>query len=84
MRTIKQLLQLMLEHQEYFEKGLCMCKWIEELYIDRIIEFEEWNALNKYIGKYRPVTKPVWDVWWPKGQLRPRLEWINEHIKLNP
>jgi hypothetical protein len=80
MRTIKELLQLILEHQGYFET--CLCKWIEELYIENIIEFEEWNSLNKYIMKQRPITKPVWDVWWPKRELQPRINWINQQLEI--
>jgi hypothetical protein len=80
-RTIKELLQLMLEHQELFRKGLCM--WVGDLCWDKYITSKESDILDKYIQKNRPKNF-YWltgdEYYWKDGDIKPRIKWIKKHI----
>ncbi len=80
-RPIKELLELMLEHQNLFENSLC--KWIYTLYTFNIISIGEHIDLEKYIEKNRPFLTYLRfnSYYWPIGQIEPRIKWINKHIK---
>ena len=53
MRTIKELLAIMLENPFLFYHGLCT--WASRLNRDKIINKEEMRFLRKYIGKSIPI-----------------------------
>lgn len=85
MRSIKELLQVMLENQQHFEKGLC--QWIGDLYADDVITKEEYFELDLYRFKNKPVIPSWWRItrmstnyWWQAGDIKPRLKWIHKHI----
>lgn len=88
MRTIKELLQVMLQHKDLFETG--MCYWVGTLDIQGIITESEARALSKYIRCNRPYYfswtnfingyTPEWH-FFPPGKLKPRIYWIKRHIK---
>jgi hypothetical protein len=80
-RPIKELLELMLEHQKLFETGLCL--WSDSLFFSDKISFSEMHKLIKYIKDNKPWTSffRFSAYYWPIGQIEPRIEWINEHIK---
>ena len=48
-RSIKELLQLMLDNQDCFDRGLCY--WIVNLYYKGKISYSELNLLSVYIIK---------------------------------
>ncbi len=78
MRTIPDLLKVMLENQELFYYGLC--QWVNTLRKKCIIETCEWGEMREYISKNRPDkndTVYYWDI----GHLKPRLDWINQQIE---
>jgi hypothetical protein len=80
-RTIKELLQLMLEHQELFSGGFCF--WVRSLYWDNIMTQEERNTLDKYIKENRPknLSWLLADAfYWKSGNIKPRIKWIKKHI----
>lgn len=88
MRNEKELLQLMLRHQEYFSLGLC--SWICNILIfEKIITKEECRLLLDYIEKNRPSIYSSIDAYknrgrhfyWKEGNINPRIKWINKHIK---
>jgi hypothetical protein len=89
MRSIKELLQVMLDNQDLFTSGLC--NWAIRLYYKDIISYEESKLLDSYIENNRPskysslkaykARKTWW--YWPHGEIKPRLKWIKKHIKLN-
>ena len=90
MRTIKQLLGVMLEHQELFRTGLCT--WSSNLYIKRYISREEGSLLYNYIKENRPSAFSSWDAfthrqnkdwYWKSINITPRIKWIKKHIKRN-
>lgn len=82
MRTIKELLQVMQNNQEHFEAGLCI--WIINLRTKGVISFDEKVKIGKYINKNTPKKKyKTTGYWWKDGNIKPRLKWIEKHIKLN-
>lgn len=90
-RTIKELLQLMLDNQNQFEYGLC--RWTGNLIHMRLIGSDERNILIDYINKNRPnmfssinaFTRKIdknpyyWDI----SDITPRIKWLNKHIRKN-
>jgi hypothetical protein len=83
MRTIKELLQVMLDNKHLFVTGLC--GWACALYMDEyeIISKAEYDELENYINSKIPKHKNAGDFWWKIGSINPRLKWIEKHIKLN-
>jgi hypothetical protein len=85
-RTIKELLQLMLEHQELFESGLC--NWIFELRYQKIINIEERTSLHRFIKENRPSKYSSIDAfkhrdrmyYWERNNIKPRIKWLKKHI----
>jgi len=90
MRTIKELLELMLEHQDLFHKGLC--NWVYQLNYKKLITNKEYLELRLYIQRNRPfvfsskeaLRNYGTDYFWDWNHLEPRLKWINKHIKKQP
>jgi hypothetical protein len=83
-RSIKQLLELMLEYQELFKTGLC--SWNRTLYVLGYINRIEFDLLSDYIANNIPadalsIIKGAY--YWTPTYILPRLEWINKHIELN-
>lgn len=89
MRSIKELLKLMLAYEGYFNAGLCV--WVLELYLGDIITREEKDILLTYIKNNRPFMT-LYDVkcvmlglksgyYWEREDISPRIKWINKHIK---
>lgn len=88
MRTIKELLQVMLQHKDLFETG--MCYWVGTLDRQDIITGSEARALLKYIRCNRPYyfswtnfinNYKSEGYFFPAGKLKPRIYWIEKHIK---
>lgn len=88
-RRIKELLEIMLSHKECFEDGLCL--WSTNLWCQDHITYTEKNILKSYIRKNRPPFYSSLDVlmhtadayYWFSGNIKPRIKWIEKHIKLN-
>ena len=87
MRTIKELLQVMLDNQQLFEEGLC--KWIIRLFHNKLITATEFCHLTFYVRGNRPSKFSSIDAWqhrdaqyyWKFGDIKPRIKWIKQHIK---
>lgn len=81
-REISELLELMLDHQEYFNNGLCI--WINNIQWHHYITWRESRKLRKYIKENRPKNI-YWLIrygyYWKSGDINPRIKWINKHIK---
>jgi len=83
-KTIKQLLQVLLDNQEYFRSGLC--NWIHRLFDYNLLTHSESLILFEYINKNKPVF--TWymlfhynsSYWWKRGKIKPRIKWINKQI----
>lgn len=90
MRSIKELLELMLQHKHLFQNGLCL--WAIDLYLHDIITREEFRSLDNYI-KNNPPDYFSWTnfiknhepagYFFPFGEIKPRIYWIERHIKKN-
>ena len=89
-RTIKELLQIMLDNQEYFEITLCF--WVDKLYIlSNLLSLLEVIRLRQYILLNRPSTFSSIQsfinrnnfYYWNRGDIKPRIKWLKEHIKKN-
>jgi hypothetical protein len=89
MRTTKELLELMLEHQNKFRLGLCI--WVNDLRLLKIISYDEWRELKTYIKNNKPSRFSSWDYfkysfsgsrfYWEASEIKPRIKWIKQHIK---
>jgi hypothetical protein len=85
-RTIKELLQLMLEHKELFNLGLC--SWVTNVKIRQIITFDERSILMDFIHNNRPSKYSSVSAfrnrdllfYWEKNRIKPRIKWIKKHI----
>ena len=80
MRSIKELLQLMLDNQHMFVFGLC--HWVDCLFSNGLIDITEYFRLKYYIQDNRPIGSGF-PYYWNIRDIKPRIYWINEHIKLN-
>ena len=90
MRTIKELLQLLLIHFETSKQqiaGLCDGCW--DLVRDKIIEPEEYRELVRFIRNNRPKWYSIHYCysqkdrmyWWKIGNRKPRIKWLKSQIK---
>jgi hypothetical protein len=86
-RSIRELLKVMLNNKQLFKFGLCA--WIDELEMRGIISWTECSKLNIYIKENRPsmfsslqaFRNSQWWFYWDRGDIKPRIKWINKHIK---
>lgn len=78
-RSISEILHV-LSKSSYLSAGLCEA--IYRLGYENKITEEEYCLLRKYILMYIPENCHD-GYWWPKGEVQPRLDWINSHIILN-
>jgi hypothetical protein len=87
MRTTKELLEVMLEYQDFYDTGLCA--WVNSLHLCKIISTEEGFHLKNYIRNNRPSKYSSFEsfkqrnylYYWENGNLAPRIKWIKKHIK---
>lgn len=88
-RTIKELLQLMLDEQHLFRSGLC--SWANDIFYKSKMSFGEKEILTDYIKNNRPSMFSSIDAfknrktsfYWKENNIEPRIKWINKHIKKN-
>lgn len=90
MRTIKELLEIMLENKDLFKNGLC--SWVVLLYSYDRISNKEYLILMEYIENNRPsifsslnsfLSQISNSYYWKSGDINPRIKWIQKHIKIN-
>jgi hypothetical protein len=89
MRSIKELLEIMLNNQQEFSHGLC--NWVFNLRFEKIINHYESSLLMKYIKDNRPnklssliaFVNSNRGFYWERKDIKPRIKWIKKHIKLN-
>ena len=89
MRSIKELLELMMDTQGIYLHGLCY--WVDRLYMSVIINSQERTILIKYIENNRPSKWSSLSAfknrnkayYWKRNSIKPRIKWIKKHIKLN-
>jgi hypothetical protein len=83
-RSIIELLKIVLDNVNSVESiGIGgLCSLIDELYLDDYINTDELDMLSIYMGDNIPVDKSWCDYWWPKYEVKPRKEWLENQIKL--
>ena len=96
MRSIKELLEVMLDNKDFFRSGLC--QWSSSLYARDVITSDELRILKEYIRSNRPPfyenfalfvhtiferNYPESHYYWKDGEIKPRLKWIQKHIAKN-
>lgn len=81
-RSIKQLLQLLLDNQQLFITGIC--HWRQRLYILDFITLCECDLLMKHLDSNLPpkMYGAVGEYSWPPFKIEPRIAWIETQIKL--
>jgi hypothetical protein len=87
MRTTKELLEVMLKYQDFYDAGLCA--WVNSLHLCKIISTEEGFHLKRYIKNNRPNKYSSFECfihrdsayYWEMVNLAPRIKWIKKHIK---
>jgi hypothetical protein len=78
MRTIPELLRLMLENKRCFRTGLC--SWERHLFYQNIITEDESILLHKYREENAPENS-IGLFYWNAFMIEPRIDWINEQLK---
>lgn len=79
-RSVKELLRVMLDNQKLFRDGLC--SWVNYLRYSELITYEERLRLNYFINQNKPTIVSKYSrYWFPKGEIQPRLDWINYHLQ---
>lgn len=87
MRTDKEILELMLEHKDLLQSGLC--SFALKLNNIKYINLEELSLIMDYIKTNRPNKFSSIDAflhrdsgyYWHRGRKSPRIKWIKQHIK---
>jgi len=84
MRNIKELLQVMLSNINKINSwndGMCILA--VKLLGEQIITNDEYNCLLKHIKSNPPKNRYDNSYFFEPGQIQPRIEWLEKHIKLN-
>lgn len=75
MRSLKELFELMLNHQNLFNTGIC--NWYYRLHSRELITWKEYWLIDDYIkNNFRKDGYAF-----PKGEIEPRIKWIKKQIK---
>lgn len=80
-RSISKLLVIMRNNIHLMDTfGLCFLTGM--LLRNGHINKDEHYSLTLYMGDNRPVDKSWCGYWWPKYEVKPRKEWLENQIKL--
>lgn len=82
-RGIHIILQVALDNKKYFRSGLC--NWFYELWCLRLINTSEYLLINRYIKSNKPFLAELFNkyFYWRKGDIKPRIKWIEKHISIH-
>lgn len=75
MRTIDELLKIMIDNIDMLDSGLCLLIW--ELHMDKLMTDKEYRFLMSYIFEHSPNNINC-GYWWPVSQIMPRLNFLNK------
>jgi len=85
MRTIKELLEVLLENIDEIN-GLGLCKLVSTLYYSQMVSLDEFYLVKRYIGEHKPEnlhTRFGCVFYWTRGRKSPRIKWLKKHIEKN-
>lgn len=93
MRTTKELLELVKYRFIAAREGerlLGLCNVVEQLLAENMINSKEFQYLEYYIKKHRPVNIRTLQggnsdgyFYWNRHKIKPRIKWLNKHIRKN-
>ena len=83
-RSTLELLKIVLDNVNTVESSWIggLCTLIEVLYLDDFISTDERDILSIHMGDNKPEGADIDKYWWPKGEIQPRKEWLENQIKL--
>ena len=83
-RTIKELLQVLLDNEKYFKHGLCGMRMDMRVY--GVIDSSESNVLKDFLIENLPCEKYYSPKYialaysFPYGEWQPRKQWLEQEI----
>jgi len=78
-RTIKELLELLLENSCFINEGLC--DLVRRLQAGGVISMKEYMILREYfLNNEYPDGEKFRPYWWNPGEFEPRVEWLKLQI----
>jgi hypothetical protein len=86
MRSIKELLKILLEQIKNRDNVKSLCFLYEDLYQEGILNFDESMLLDYYMENNTPTTWYIIignEFWWKPFKMKPRIKWLKKHIKKN-
>lgn len=86
------LLEVLKENENAFTTGLC--SWIFQLHYTKVISSADLELLMTYVINNGPISthrllcfvglrQESRNFYWKRGDIEPRLKWIDKHIKKN-
>lgn len=84
MRSINELLILLLKEVKEDNDFAGLCGKIWTMYMSNIIKGDEWGLLLQYITNHKPFVANFRkdSYYWKQYKIKPRIKWLNKHIKL--
>lgn len=79
-KTNLQILQLLLSNIDSLALGLC--DLASKLNTRGKLNISNTVKIIQYIEAHRPPLQEQHTLWWPKGEKEPRIDWLNNQIKL--
>lgn len=82
-RSIKELLQVMLDNFNLFEEKSCngLCMFRDFLFSKKIINYNEWLIIIEYMIKNKPKKTFSSNFWFKPHYQVSRKEWIINELK---
>jgi hypothetical protein len=77
-QIVLKVFRLMLENEGFFRTGIC--RWNGILLMRDLINSAEFYSTKNYLYTNLPPTLENSIYCWDKGDITPRIEWINEQI----
>lgn len=78
MRTEKELWEVVLSRTDLFDR--CLCFWLVDMWYYGLISENELEFLNILLEIEMKKAQKGYFIG-PKGEIQPRIDWINERIK---
>ena len=82
MRTTKELLQILLNNERLFTRGLC--KLTLDLLVREVITENEYQYIKEYLYSSNVITlRKLFgrSYFWKNGEWKPREKWLKSKIK---
>ena len=77
-RDKKELGEVFLSNQDYFQTGLC--DWAENLWADDLISLDELDWFREFLNNQYPKEDFSETYIWKPEVIEPRIEWIKKKL----